>query len=290
MSAAKFTIPVPRRRRTLAQLFEAHEGRLIDKWTHYFDIYERHFAPFRNRSPRILEIGVSHGGSLELWQRWFGRGTTIVGIDIDPRTAALAERGVTIRIGDQGDVSFMRSVAERDGPFDIVIDDGSHQPAHQRASLDALWPAVTPGGIYLVEDLHANYWEDYGGALGDPTTFIEFAKGLTDDLHAFHSRTPDFAPSSWTHTLGGLHVYDSIIVLDRADRVEPTSEMRGRPSFKTLYGTDVADFLTPEHLAVIDEMNRPHRRVLRVIKDPVRSARRYRSRRTGSVPPDADVV
>ena len=80
--------------RSLEQIFEANEGRLIHKWMHYFDIYERHFKPFRYQSPRILEIGVSHGGSLDLWREWFGPGAHITGVDIDP-AFKLSQKGIS---------------------------------------------------------------------------------------------------------------------------------------------------------------------------------------------------
>lgn len=267
-----------RPRRSLQQRFDRNEGRLTDKWLHYFDIYERHFEPFRNAAPRVLEIGVSHGGSLELWRAWLGRGTRIVGLDIDERAAELAEPGIEICVGDQSDRAFLQRVIDDHGPFDIVIDDGSHQPAHQLASLETLWPAVAQGGVYLVEDLHANYWSEYGGGLRSSGSFMEFTKSLIDDLHAFHSETDDLVPSMWTRTLGGLHVYDSVVVLDRVDRVPPTSRKTGRPTFETLYGVDVMAGLDEDHLAQIEQMNRPHRRVLRALRTPVRSGRRFLAR------------
>lgn len=85
--------------------FEHNDGRLIDKWDHYFEVYERHFEPFRGRRPTMLEIGISHGGSLQMWRHYLGPGSTIVGVDIDPRVAALAERGIEIAVGSQADPS-----------------------------------------------------------------------------------------------------------------------------------------------------------------------------------------
>ena len=55
----------------------------IRKWIHYFDIYERHFRRFKDTQPAILEIGVFGGGSLSMWQDYFGKKSQIVGIDID---------------------------------------------------------------------------------------------------------------------------------------------------------------------------------------------------------------
>src|SRR5262249_46695873 len=66
--------------------FYAHNGRIAQKWHHYLEIYERHFEHLRATAPavRILELGVSGGGSLQLWRKYFGPAARIVGIDIDP--------------------------------------------------------------------------------------------------------------------------------------------------------------------------------------------------------------
>lgn len=37
-------------------LFEKH--RLINKWFHYFEIYDRHFSKYRNQYVVVVEIGV----------------------------------------------------------------------------------------------------------------------------------------------------------------------------------------------------------------------------------------
>lgn len=115
------------------------------------------FDAFRGKHPTVLEIGVSHGGSLQMWRDYFGRGSTIIGLDIDERLRSLEDPGFRVVIGDQSDPVFLKSLADQYGPFDIVIDDGSHAPAHQVASLTALWPHVKVGGVYLVEDLHTSY-------------------------------------------------------------------------------------------------------------------------------------
>jgi SAM-dependent methyltransferase len=130
--------------------FDTHDGRQVDKWRHYFPIYDTHFARYRGQSPRVLEIGIDHGGSLQLWKKYFGPGADIVGIDINPACLFLEPR-IEIHIGDQTDVTFLKSL----GTFDIVIDDGSHQPAHQSASFTELWPRCN--GVYLIEDCHDRF-------------------------------------------------------------------------------------------------------------------------------------
>src|SRR3990170_2345609 len=39
------------------------------------------------------------------------------------------------------------------GQLDIIIDDASHASDHQQVTLGTLFPAVAPGGIYIIEDL-----------------------------------------------------------------------------------------------------------------------------------------
>ena len=57
----------------LEAFFKRHEGRVIHKWMHYFEIYERHFAPYRGRAPVVVEVGVGEGGSLQMWKDYLGK-------------------------------------------------------------------------------------------------------------------------------------------------------------------------------------------------------------------------
>jgi len=200
-------------------------GRRVHKWAHYLDVYERHLSAYRGRPITMLEIGVQSGGSLRMWRDYFGPAARIVGVDIDPRCAALEDPDTTIVIGDQDDADFMASLAQRFGPFDVVLDDGGHTMAQQARTLEILWPAIRPGGVLIVEDLHTSYWHDFGGGFERPETFIERTKRLIDSMHARYSRQPDaLREDAFTSTLRGIHMYDSIVVLERGD-VRPAREI-----------------------------------------------------------------
>jgi hypothetical protein len=125
-------------------------GRQIDKWSHYLPIYEKHFAKYRGQKLRMLEIGVDHGGSLQMWKEYFGPGAEIIGVDINPVCKEYEEDQISIRIMDQTDPALARL-----GPFDIVLDDGSHERQHQAQSFTTLWPHTL--GTYLIEDCHGAY-------------------------------------------------------------------------------------------------------------------------------------
>lgn len=83
----------------LRELFYAHEGKLIHKWNHYFDIYERYFSKYIGKEVNILEIGISHGGSLQLWKKYFGDKVNVYAIDINSECKKLEEERVKIFIG-----------------------------------------------------------------------------------------------------------------------------------------------------------------------------------------------
>lgn len=216
----------------LRRYFRRNDGRLIHKWMHYFDIYHRHFAPYRGKPITVVEFGVSHGGSLQMWKKYFGRSARIIGVDIDPRCATLTAPGIEVVIGDQEDRDFLQGLSERIGPIDVLIEDGGHTMQQQIATFEVFWPAIRKGGVYLVEDLHTSYWPEFGGGHLKPDTFIEYAKRLIDKLNAWHARPGDgLAPDEYSHTIDGMHVYDSIIVFDKGAVEPPHHEMTGHPSF-----------------------------------------------------------
>jgi Methyltransferase domain len=217
-------------RNPLEAYFRANPGRTIHKWVHYFDIYHRHLAQYRGKPITVVEFGVWHGGSLQMWKHYFGPRARIIGVDINPKCAALTEPQIEVVIGDQNDRTFLRDLAAKLGPVDVVIEDGGHLMSQQIGTFEAFWPHIAEGGVFLIEDLHTDYWERYGGGLRREGTFIEYAKNLIDQQHAWHSREESFRVDEYTRTIRGMHVYDSVIVFDKASVPKPRHEKTGRPS------------------------------------------------------------
>lgn len=147
-----------------AAYFANHsKGPGIHKWTHYFEVYEENFGPFcasgsASNRMRMMEIGIQSGGSMMMWRHAFGsKLEQLVGVDLNPNTKAWEKFGsnVKVEIGSQADPVFLDSLAAkyRDG-IDVILDDGSHVPAHIILTFAKLWPLVRPGGVYMIEDLH----------------------------------------------------------------------------------------------------------------------------------------
>jgi hypothetical protein len=198
----------------LADMFWSNTGTIVHKWHHYFPIYERHFGAFRGKPVRMLEVGVYRGGSLALWRRYFGPEAVIFGIDIDPACQQYDGQAGQVRIGSQADAAFVAGVIDEMGGVDIVLDDGSHDSRHIRATLNTVFPRLSEGGVYMVEDTHACYWRKFSGGYRARSSFMEVVKAMIDDLHHwYHGRGQ--VVGATRDALGGLHVYDSIVVLDK---------------------------------------------------------------------------
>ena len=124
-------------------------------WHRYSGFYRQQFATL-GPVDSVLEYGVLQGASIR-WLRALFPQAAIVGVDIlPPQPAWPADPGITYITANQGDrtgiASMLRALDRR---FDLVIEDGSHLPAHQAICLAETFPYVQPGGMYVLEDLHA---------------------------------------------------------------------------------------------------------------------------------------
>jgi hypothetical protein len=226
---------------SLEELFDQGTGGRCRKWRHYFEIYERYLAAFRGKPCTYLEIGVERGGSLQIMGNYLGKEARIVGIDVNPACAALAEDGAEVHIGDQSDAAFLAKVAAGSGPFDIIVDDGSHYADHQIVSFFNLFPVLKEGGIYIVEDMHAAFWAGPYQASRFGINFYDFARGLVEKLSLFHIDQRFFERYHIPHAerqgsivmnnfamneIFGIHFYDSMIVFEKRRRREPIHETK----------------------------------------------------------------
>ncbi|MBS4063751.1 MAG: class I SAM-dependent methyltransferase [Chitinophagaceae bacterium] len=223
----------------LQNYFLNNTGRVINKWEHYFDIYERHFSKYREKpNVVILEIGVANGGSIEMWRNYFGPNAKIFGIDINPECKKFESDNVEIFIGSQSDKNFLNQVKQSIPKLDILIDDGGHTMSQQIATFDVMFEHVKSDGIFLCEDVHTSYWLPYGGGYKRSGTFIEYSKNLIDLLHAFHSNQNSLKVTDFTKSTNSIHFYDSIVVIEKKGREKPfdlctgTISLSNTPSYK----------------------------------------------------------
>lgn len=145
----------------------------------YATTYEMLLRPYRQTFTELLEIGIGTlepdanatmhgyapdyyrpGGSLRGWRDFFTN-ARILGADIEPDTQFSDERIRTV-LCDSTDSEAVRTHLGTSPSFDVIVDDGSHRPEHQLATLQNCFPLVRKGGFYFIEDVGDEsplYWE-----------------------------------------------------------------------------------------------------------------------------------
>jgi hypothetical protein len=94
--------------------------------------------------------GYQSGASLRMWQDRFPK-ARVYGLD----KLLVHVPGFSTAQCDQSKPEELRVWAMRWGPFDLVVDDGSHDPADQINTFKTLIPYVREGGLYIMEDVVA---------------------------------------------------------------------------------------------------------------------------------------
>ncbi|MEN9316470.1 MAG: Demethylmacrocin O-methyltransferase [Pseudomonadota bacterium] len=178
-------------------LYRAHasgdRNKVSSRWESYLDVYEELFRPFKHQAIDLLEIGVENGGSLEIWSRYFPNARTLTGCDINPRCGELqySDPRVRVVIGNVNDRPTFRQILRRSPAFDLIIDDGSHHTRDVIRSFLAYFSRLKPGGIYIAEDMHCAYWEEYGGGVLNDRSCAAFFRRLMDAVNRDHFRETD---------------------------------------------------------------------------------------------------
>src|SRR6516164_1594497 len=181
----------------LRSYFDDHtEGPGIWKWAHYFDIYHRHFQKFIGRDVGVMEIGIYSGGSLGMWREYFGDRCQVYGVDIEPACLTYESDRIHVLIGDQSDRQFWARTRTAVPRIDVLIDDGLHHPEHQIITLEEMLPHLSPGGVYLCEDI-----------LGAPNYFTSYVAGLSSRFYG--------GPFGVSATIESIHLYPMVTVIEK---------------------------------------------------------------------------
>ena len=187
----------------------------------YLPFYWMHFRDIRLKVKSFLEIGVQTDSSIRMWEEFFPN-ATIYGLDIDPKCKQSEGGRRKIFIGDQGDPEMLRQVIAQTGGLDIVVDDGSHEVEHQLASFQALYPALSSHGIYVVEDT-GGCVRDYDlRVVSRMKTFVDqifyWPQGLDAENWPFLSEFPPEADWMAKNTIG-IAFYRWIVFVMRGNNL-----------------------------------------------------------------------
>lgn len=153
----------------------------VHKLPYYLPIYES--VVDRTRPIRMLEIGSFYEDSLQTWQEYLCPESLIVGVDVDSKFVKVADSdGIRVRIAVGQNVHLLSEVAAEFGPFDVIFDAGSQTSYQVVDSFRCLFEgALNDNGIYLVEDVHCDYW-----TLFNSFSFSDCVRALVDTMHGHY--------------------------------------------------------------------------------------------------------
>ena len=190
----------------------------------YTQHYQRYFAQIRNQPLRLLEIGVGGysdvndgAASLRMWKRYFPK-AQIVGVDLYDKSHFSEDR-VTVLQCDQTDAQRLTEISRKHGPFDIIIDDGSHLNEHIRITFNILFPLLKKGGFYAMEDLQTAYWPSWGAVPG--STSMDYLRSLTDGLN--YAERPDGLQGKFDTQITEIAFFHNLCIVRKGDNLEPTN-------------------------------------------------------------------
>lgn len=177
---------------TFKELGEKYQN---DKIIHHkYDlIYPLFLESYRDKHFKMLEIGLGDGGTWTgrsgyLWKEYFPNVQLFI---MDIHHEFQTEDYVVYK-GDQSNTDDLKSVYDKVGKVDLIIDDGSHHPRHQFISFVYLFEnMLKKGGYYIVEDIECNYWNSeskvYGYKIAHENS-IDFFKSQIDSINSEFSK------------------------------------------------------------------------------------------------------
>jgi len=129
----------------IIEVFEKYDTDKNSKGHNYGPYYAQHLPESVNK---ILEVGVHKSESLRAWHEIYPE-AHVFGLDLFSEHEPLNESWLTCFRGSQADDKVLDNV-RLFGPFDVIVEDGSHQSRHQWMTFFGL---VDCCKLYCVEDL-----------------------------------------------------------------------------------------------------------------------------------------
>ena len=206
----------------------------------YTPVYHELMSRSCKEPVRLLEIGVGGfqgglgGESLLMWAAYFPKGK-VYGIDIHDKTA-LSRGRITVLQCSQTDRPGLVRVGEAHGPFDFIIDDGSHASPHQIESFRILWPFIKDRGVYIIEDVQTSYWPAFGGGTFGSEDYarscVSYFKGLVDSVNLPEFLEPARPGLPLDPTIGRIAFHHNLIVLTKDASARTSNFPLGDPQVR----------------------------------------------------------
>lgn len=187
----------------------------------YASFYARVFTKIYASAPKLLEIGAggygnpqAGGASARMWRQLLPDWSIVI-IDIEAKTFAWPERTTFVQ-ADQTNTASLQRIGDEHGPFDVIIDDGSHRNADIRTSLWCLFPFLKEGGYYVIEDTQTSYIPSYGGDMERTSeTTANLVRDLFDYANAPELPDKSTVPTIFCDSIEEVHFRHNIVGIQK---------------------------------------------------------------------------
>ncbi len=221
----------------------------------FLEAYSNHFSKYINQEIVILEIGcgypsenqdpgcMSMGGSLGMWRHYL-KNCKVIGIDILPgcKEYQNTDENIFVEIGDQSNHAFLDYVIEKHGVPTVIIDDGSHQDKHIKATFEYLYPRIATPGTYAIEDIGGNLFNEKD----NPKKFFDEDRTLRVAMNHVYQinqsytgrsealkkglKSDELAASAMGFLTKSINFYPNLVIYEKGLNV-PYDQMPGPPHY-----------------------------------------------------------
>jgi hypothetical protein len=124
-------------------------------WHKFINFYEHHLP---NEITSMVEIGIFRGDSIKYWRNKF-KNAKIYGIDVIPiQPEWPQDENIKYIQADQSDINSLTNAFKQiENDFELVVEDGSHHPLHQKTTLMYVMSILKENCFYILEDIHTSH-------------------------------------------------------------------------------------------------------------------------------------
>jgi hypothetical protein len=180
---------------------------------------------------KLLEIGIGGyqstrmgGESLFSWAELFPN-AQLVALDYYDKSDIDKPIDCQIYKGSQDDPDVLKKIVDDHGFFDLIVDDGSHISRHIIYTFEFLFPYLSDGGVYIIEDVQTSYWKKFEGGLDNPDSSMNYFKSLLDSINSQEILVeyPLFAAHKFAAQVKSIRFEHNLIFIEKGENTYPSN-------------------------------------------------------------------
>ena len=171
----------------LCELARSWHTDKVPSINHHYTPYYSELLSGKNIQ-KILEIGIGspdsvlgagatcNGASLRMWSEYF-LDAAVWGLDIRGDILVNEGRIKSLQCDQNSEWQLRRAMAAIGGGIDLIVDDGSHVADHMILTAKTLFPFLSPGGVYVIEDVFQRFLDQVVTEIPYECEVVEFVGG-----------------------------------------------------------------------------------------------------------------